>query len=222
MTPHHERVFLKQHPLRWKKLPIDIRIGLRKKRDEIVEIRAGIAERAKVHIMPPVEIFDIAWVSPDLSGCISGRASVVVVDGSTHFGVQLAGASVLFADEAALRGMLLHEFTHCFWHLKVSLASMARGEVSLDLRAPEAELFDGAADRQKMVNPEDWFAAEDCAIFPYHDSELLQGCVDQVATKWLAEGLPYEFPPTSFRAEQLVWAKEVENHIRELEQSVRR
>lgn len=38
MTPDHDRVFLKQHPLRWRKLPIDIRMGLRKKRDEIVEI----------------------------------------------------------------------------------------------------------------------------------------------------------------------------------------
>jgi hypothetical protein len=127
MTPRQEWVFLKQHPLRWKKLPIDIRMGLRQKRDEIVEVRAGIAERAKVHVMPPVEIFDSAWVAPDMSGCISGRAGVVVVDGSTHFGVQVAGASVLFADEAALRGILLHEFAHCFWHLQVSLASMVRG-----------------------------------------------------------------------------------------------
>ena len=118
--------------------------------------------------------------------------------------------------------MLLHEFSHCFWNLQVSLASMARGEQGLDLRATEAELFDSAADREKMVNPEDWFAPEDCAIFPYHDSELLQGCADQVATKWLAKGLPYESPRTGFHAERLAWAEEVANHIRELEQAVRR
>lgn len=169
--------------------------------------------------MPPVEIFDIAWVSPDQSKCISGKSGVVVVDGFTHFGVQLAGASVLFADEAALRGMLLHEFAHCFWHLQVSLASMTRGEQSLDLRATKAELFDSAVDRKKMANPEDWFAPVDCAIFPYHDSELLQGSVDLVLTKWLAKGLPREFPPTGFHAERLVLVEEVANHIRDLAQA---
>ncbi|MGB7814274.1 MAG: hypothetical protein WBP56_24430, partial [Polyangia bacterium] len=176
MTPDHERVFLKQHPLRWRRLPIDIRIGLRKKRDEIVEIRAGIAQRAKVHVMPPVEIFDVAWVTPDLIKCIYGASGIVAVAGQTHFGVQLAGASVLFADEAALRGMLLHEFSHCFWHLQQALLAHAEPQATgkLDLYLSEEKRFDSAADRERMVRPEDWFAPEDCAIFPYHDSELLQ------------------------------------------------
>jgi hypothetical protein len=208
--------------LRWKKLPIDIRIGIRKKRDEIVEIRAGIAQRAKVHVMPPVDIFDVAWVPPDLSRCISGKSGVVVVDGLTQFGVQLAGASVLFAEVDALRGLLLHEFAHCFWNLQVSLASTERGERGPDLHATEEELFNSAVDRAKMVNPEDWFAPEDCAIFPYHDSELLQGCADQVLTKWVAKRLPYESPPTGFKVEKLVCTEEVANHIRELGRAARR
>ena len=222
MTPFHEQVFLKKHPTRWLKLPIGVRMGLRKKRDEIVAIRSAIAERARVHSMPPVEIFDVAWVPPDLSRCISGKAGVVVVDGLTHLGVQLAGAPVLFAEEAALRGLLLHEFAHCFWHLQVSLASMERGERGLDLHATEEELFDSAVDRAKMVNPEDWFAPEDCAIFPYHDSELLQGCADQVLTKWVAKHLPYESPSTGFKVEKLAYAEEVANHIRELGRAARR
>lgn len=219
MTPIREQVFLRQHPLRWKELPIEVRMGLRKKREEIVEIRAAIAERAKVHVMPPVEIFDVAWVLDDLSGCISGRASVVAFDGRSQFGVQLAGASVMFADEPALRGLLLHEFAHCFWQSQAMLASMARGGQSLSLRATKAELFDSAADQKKMVNPGDWFAAEDCAIFPYHDSELLQGAADLVLTKWLGKGLPYEVPSTGFRAQGITCAPEVENHIHELERA---
>jgi hypothetical protein len=222
MTPVRDQVFLRQHPLRWKKLSIDIRIGLRKKRDEIADIRAAIAERAKVPFMPPVEIFDVAWVPPDLSRCISGKAGVVVVDGRTHFGVQLAGAPVLFAEVDALRGLLLHEFAHCFWNLQVSLASTERGERGLDLHATEEELFNSAVDRAKMVNPEDWFAPEDCAIFPYHDSELLQGCADQVLTKWVAKRLPYESPPSGFKVEKLTYAEEVANHIRELGRAARR
>jgi hypothetical protein len=209
MTPVREQVFLRKHPTRWLKLPIDVRMGLKKKRDEIVAIRAAIAERACVHTMPPVEIFDVAWMH-DSAGVIHGRSGVVRFDGREMLGVQLPGASVLFADEAALRGILLHEFSHCFWHLQCALAHMAQGGGrTLDLSSPVENLNNPEADRERMVSPQDWFAPEDCAIFPYHNSKLLEQCTDEVALKWIAKGLPCLFPVAEFHAEHLTYPTDV-------------
>ena len=217
MTPLREQVFLKKNPMRWGKLPIAVRMNLRSKRDALVDIRAAIADRARVHVMPPVEIFDVAWQVPGSTGCVHGVANVVRVDGKSQFGVKLAGASVLYADSCALRGLLLHEFSHCFWMLQESLTRPLKPTGGMvDMRFPQTEQLDSEADRDKMVPPENWFAPEDCDIFPYQDSELLQGCADEVYTKWIARGLPCVAPPPGFQAEELAYSEEVAEHIRQL------
>jgi hypothetical protein len=131
LPPQTDRVFLDRKADSWDRLPDYIRRQLRERRDEIAAVRADIAKRAKVKVMPPVEITGDAWLSRDWEQCVHAGTGVVEVGRAIQFGVKLSGASALLADGFELREILLHGFSHCFW-LTHTLSRMARPRKSAD------------------------------------------------------------------------------------------
>jgi hypothetical protein len=219
-------VVLRQHPIRWIKLPVYVRLGLRKKVGEVLAIRASIAANAKVPIMPPVEITDVAWQSADQERCFHGAAGIIRVGRKreTQFGVRLPGASVLWADRTTLRGILLHEFSHCFWNIRQELAVSDVEEdddqrVRLGCESREPWDDDSESDRSTLEDPRDWFGPEDCAAFLYGESGDLAGCTELVASQWIAKGLPWETPPEPVEYNGVVVPEVTIAHIKRLDRA---
>lgn len=193
-------VFLHPQPERWQLLPARVQKALRKKRREIRDIRASIAEEAKVPVMPPVEILDTAWRVPDPAFPYWGAVGGVLVGENVHFGAVFPGASILALDADTIRYFLLGAFCKCFWFERQLLEHL---DSSGNLRCcpwredPSSEYEPYLRGRE---NPVDWFGGDDAVIaarefadprqWPYLDTAAV------IASEWVEMGLPVEDCPS--------------------------
>jgi hypothetical protein len=197
-------VTLRRHPVRWAKLPSRIRIAIVDGVERVRRIRSEIASHALVPVMPPVEVVDVCWTDPEQTGCIHGQSAPVTINGDQMFGAVISAPVVVHADDAALRGVLLHEFSHCFYFHRRVVEHVLSGRTDrLKIGRERANFLDDDRDREMLERPEDWFSKEDVEIFPFHDADLLERCTDRIATEWVGRGLPVEVPNRSFHLDRL-------------------
>jgi hypothetical protein len=214
-------VFLRQNPQRWRKLPASTQMDLIVARERVATIREQISSTSLVRSMPLVEIHDVAWVSEDLVGITAAKSEPIKIGTITHFAALISGPAAIFASDTALRGILLHEFSHCFnklrrihRHFKSSTEPFSSPRPA---NTSEAEW--DRWDREMLERPEDWFSPEDCAIFPYHHSSLTQDCVNTIFTEWVVKGLPVDTKKKPYDL-GTVWMEtedDVEERIKKLE-----
>src|SRR5262249_13173777 len=95
-------VVLTKSPHRWQKLPTTMKQAILAGVDRPRHIRLDIAEKALMS-MPPVRIFDGAWVGPGYEGVVHGRSKRLRIGEPWQIGVELPAPTVVYADDAALR-----------------------------------------------------------------------------------------------------------------------
>jgi hypothetical protein len=92
----------------------------------------------QVATLPPVEVRDVIWTDPDVTGIISARAGPISVGSTTRFGVHVAVHVALSDDEAAIRRVLVHEFGHCFFYDALATDAVDAGLTELnDIGKPD-------------------------------------------------------------------------------------
>jgi hypothetical protein len=218
-------VFLRAHPRRWERLPGHVHSGLRKKRNEILAIRASIAAAAKVPVMPPVEILDVAWVGPDPEALCLGAIGVPEIGGQGQFGVVMPGASILAADTLTLRQLLLYGFRDCFWGDRQMLRQIETTGVVPEKPCPACAGADDGAEKPNPENPTDWFGEEDVRIFPHSEADFFgrpsMNSAAAIVHMWLERGLPAEPLPNCLEGPPVIQSIPLHDatiaHIRMLE-----
>lgn len=208
-------VRLKKHPLRWRKLPASVKQAILRGVGRVEAIRASIAATARVSTMPAIDVLDADLATP--SGAVFGRMTVVRRERDQHLGVELGAPAVIFADDMTLRGILLHEFAHCFNAMRRVVLAHDHGVLDVEFPRPEGDTFnDDARDRATLEDPADWFAPEDVAIFPYSHASLLAKCAEAIRVQWRDRGLPLIPSLATFRATSLVIPEPIAEHARAL------
>lgn len=208
-------VNLRKHPLRCPKLPIDVRMALNDGRYRVSRIRAEIAGRAKVNVMPPVEILDVGWTTPNFDGIVHGCATPIQVGRNMLMGVRLTGPIVITGDDGILRSVLLHEFAHCFNATRRVLAAIADGRNEIVDTLPPSEIFENEAwDRERLDPPDEWFSEDDCKVFIYQHDAALGGDFEQrMLEGWAGRELPMEVPNLRYEVAGLSVPSEYSAHI---------
>jgi hypothetical protein len=199
LPPPEDRVFLdRQNFLCWKKLPGAVRGELGQRREEIAAIRADIARKAKVRVMPPVQITSNAMMSCNHRDIIHAGAGRVRVGNVKQFGVLLSGATAFFASPVDLREILLHGFSHCLWLTRHALRTNMPAR---DPGAPwlDCGVFEDDSDDLYLDHPGDWFGEMDARVFKWRTRDLFPVGRDKIFYQW-ADGLrlPCVFGPTAY------------------------
>lgn len=215
-------VFFAKKNSRWARLPRRHKEELKRAVANVERIRAQIGADAAVSSMPPVQIVDEIWVHPDWSGAIDGRTTPIVVNGSTYFGAQLPAPTILLPDDELIRAVLVHEFTHCFFHMTQVIdavdAGMSDGVLTLGSDCKDV-FSDRDHEDAAMVNPDDWFGRSDAESFlTWHDARF-QGPIEEAQIKiilTLKKYLPVKTPNPNFEASSIVVMQDVADHIRML------
>jgi hypothetical protein len=186
--------------------------------DRVQRIRQDIQQKALVNDMPPVRVFDAAWTGPGGQGTIFGRSTALRIAGRWELGVELAAPTVVYPDDKALRGVLLHEFSHCFNRARRIIENLAAGGGPIIEELSDGFFDDDEGDRQQLEPPEAWFGADDVAIFPYWHSRLLDESADKIQTEWIGNGLPSVVPNLRFRFDRVgipkQWWEKIEHRMR--------
>src|SRR3569623_53761 len=85
--------------------------------ERIASIRLDVAQCSRVGSMPPVEIVPSVW--QDLDGLILGQATHLTLGIQTYLGVRIPAQTAVCRDIGAVRAVLIHEFAHCFYIMKM-------------------------------------------------------------------------------------------------------
>lgn len=198
LPPPQDRVFLDRRTDSWGRLPEPLRGQLRERRDEIAAIRADIARKAVVEVMPPVKITGDAWVSREFEEVVHVGAGVVEVGRAMQFGVKIAGASALLADVVELREMLLHGFAHCLWLTRRVLLAGVPPEECRGLWL-DCEMFDDPDFEESCADrPGDWFGADDVRLYKWRARDVFPGGSEAIMREWLMPNLPCTLAPSTY------------------------
>ena len=162
-------------------------------------IHQSISKAANL-VMPPIEIVPSGWVTSDNSGMIQGRCALMPYGDLYLFGAQISVATLFFVDDILLRRILVHEFTHCFWHYEQLMLVTVNGDMKVDFNPSQltekdvGKMSDNEKDALTRANPFDWFAAQDANQFLGYGEAALDLPTSEFQTNWLDEGLPTEVP----------------------------
>jgi hypothetical protein len=195
-----ERVFLeRQH---WQRLHPPIRRAVNNAVDRVRELRAEILSTAKVAELPAVFVLDHAWAfpgkPPDIVGgaaIVHGASTVVEIGGQYEFGVKLPAPVIMHSSQDLLRGMLLHEFAHCFFSMREILTAVDRGETHITESLDDpSQLFNRDWDSARLDPPALWFSERDAGSFLYQHDAMLGPYSDLIRREWIARKLPTVAP----------------------------
>jgi len=190
-------VTLKKHPLRWRKLPLGIRRQIVEGRHRLEALRVAIEQEAKLGPMPPVEIIDIGWASSE--SAILGLSRPIKVGKLWVLGTVLPASTVVCTrSDDVLRGVLVHEFSHCFHKMTQIVQALDDGKSSLDDTAAADACYDPAWDEEQHVVPEEWFGEEDASRFILQHDSSMDEATESVSQEWMKAGLPTETPSTRY------------------------
>lgn len=193
------RVAIRRKRERWQGLPSRIKHALTKGVARVSDIRLAILSCSTVRELPPVEIIDVGWVTPKRDAAIHGRSHPLAIGREFEYGASLAAPTVIYASDVELRGVLLHEFAHCFHHIRTVWRALARGDTRVLLGSDPSRLLDPEYDRAALDPPDLWFCKQDVDIFPYQHSGMLTSCTNAIFTEWVAKGLPTETPHPHYK-----------------------
>jgi hypothetical protein len=185
-------VKLKKHPLRWRKFPISIRQKIVVGVDRVVAVRAEIETAAKTVMMPPITVVDVGWLDSSACALVFGAATMTRIGKRLVPGVVLPASTVVCVeDDAMLRTVLVHEFSHAFFIAVETIRAHDGGVANLGLRNPH----DLVSEDESHIVPDQWFGEFDASHFSnIHNDDAMDGAAEAVMQKWIAAKLPTEFP----------------------------
>jgi hypothetical protein len=162
------------------------------------QLRAEILAAAKVAELPPVFVLDHAWAFPgtppkviEEAAIVHGASTVVEIDGEYEYGVQLPAPVIMHTSQDLLRGMLLHEFSHCFFSMRKIVKAYDRGETHIKEKVDDpSQLFNREWDSARLDPPALWFSDRDVDSFIYQHDAMLGPCSDLIRREWIARKLP--------------------------------
>jgi hypothetical protein len=203
-------VALRKHPLRWPKLPPDIRRGLESGTQRVEGIRQAVMESSIVGWMPLVEIVDVGWATN--KAAIFGLAGISNSSGQNRLTVTLPASTIICVDsDAVLRSIIVHEFSHCFHLVSRILAAKDAGDTKLsDFFDRENDTEDG----KRHVTASDWFGEEDTLMLSQDDE--LDEPTAAVLERWIERGLPLEEPIGRFSVRDVAIEQPIIDHVRRL------
>jgi hypothetical protein len=198
----------------WRSIPPDIQRRIEEGESRIRGLRDEIANAARVRLMPRITIDPAVWVPPP-GGVIHAASGVWRSKVGHEIAVIVAAGIAISSDSSLVRGILLHEFAHCFM-----LATKIIDH--LDLGTPlglSGASLDAARENRLLAEPADWFGSADSELLHWEDSRLNGLSGELVALAETAQ-LPATGPPLVERGTVIVppeWAA----HIRSLRQGMR-
>jgi hypothetical protein len=151
-------VSLKVGPLTWSRLPREWKDKFIKGTHRVADLRSKIAAEAKIKSMPPVQVICELWIAEDRITPISGQATILRDHSSNMFGVELPAPTIIIEDEILLRGILVHEFAHCFY---TTFQIVKRRKAGIINYREQFDPADGSEDDKRLGNPNEWFGPED-------------------------------------------------------------
>jgi hypothetical protein len=216
LPPSKDRVFLERKSKSWRRLPESIRQELREVRDKVAAIRADIAAKAVVEVMPPVTITGDAWLSQNFEQAVHAGSGLVSVGRAMQFGVMLSGASALLADVVELREILLHGFGHCLWLTRYALQAGMPPEECCGLWL-DCGMFDDPDFEESFADrPSEWFGDDDVRLFKWRARDLFPGGSNAVLNEWLIADLPSALAPSTYHPGVITIDSEVVDRCEEL------
>jgi len=214
--------FLTKRNKRWRRLPPETQKEICQGVENVRRIRAQIAADAVVKVMPPVEILDEIWTSADGESLINGRTAPVIIDGQTRFGAQLPVSTPMLPDDELIRGILVHEFAHCFFNIVQFVNALDAGYSGSELQlgvGDSSTSMDRAHDDALLVDPAAWFGLADAKALMHWDDKRwsdenleAQAVIIEMLSPWL----PVKSPQLNFKIQGLTYNVEVANHVRKL------
>lgn len=193
-----EDVVLKKDPVRWPRLPLEIRRALLDGVDRVIRVRKAIADDAPVKSMPIVHIVPELWGRLEDARRIDGRARPLQQGRSIRAGVELPAQTVVCNDDV-VRLILVHEFAHAFELQRRAIDHIdagASGALQLSGDHPDVEAFleDEDHEEEMLGAPEDWFGADDARRFVRWHHESLEGTEEPMLALGLHDHLPLVMP----------------------------
>jgi hypothetical protein len=204
-------VWLAVSKLAWSKLPLSLKARFLAGLERIATLRDQIGAAAAVSSMPPVQVVPELWYDDDR--CFDGCAGPLTVNGNTVFGCTLPAQTAMLEDEGVLRRVIVHEFCHCFWWLTDEVNAMDSSGTTIDTSGLDQN--SDSDDRYQMVDPGDWFGAEDASRMIYSGSPETQRIQDNLMG--LIGSLPERHsPPRRFSLKHVTLPDDVKAHVRKL------
>lgn len=182
-----ETVRIRRERIAWAKAPAWARSSLERIAAVVADIRRDLAADAPHRWMPLVDIHPEGWVRG--TSTVDGRSTLLERDGRHSFGVELP-AQIVAYDGPLLRGLLIHEFSHCFESLERTMDHIAKAHTSgpiPKLALPPAD--DDASDDERHVDPADWFGPSVTSIPKRGDLRLYE-LSEPWLERWAEAGLP--------------------------------
>ena len=209
----------------WDKLPARIRTlvknnGLMR----LSQIRNQIAADAGLP-MPKIYVVPYCWNLLENYGPIYALVRPTpreTVDGKFEFSVTTTAATLIVVqDDTILRRILCHEFSHCFYTICRLLEAEKTGT-----GGPEIIVFDEPPksmserldkDRERLINPEEWFGQWDAEHFIFGEDKVLSDSTRKLVSSWINLDLPCKTPNQLFEAHDICIEDEIVEHIRKLD-----
>lgn len=209
-----QEVLLERDMRRWRTLPSNIRDALEAGTSSIARLRDSIAADARVREMPLVRVHDVIVMNPERTATAEGSAGFIREGGGDWPVVHIYASAAACSNDRVLRGVLVHEFAHCFHYLAEIVLRSDRGETDYTLTEPLDVFRDEAYERETLVDPADWFGANDTAAFFHWHNGALKVIHERMIELRLLEHLPVETSPRGFQAHKILIDECVIAHAR--------
>jgi hypothetical protein len=193
----------------------------------LIRLREMIATDARLP-MPPIRVEPYAWVFPDRKRLIDGFSRPILIGSNFQFSAILPALSVVFIkDDILLRQLLCHEFAHCFWFINRIYSAQEKGLTFLNDSVEansKMELYNiiVKTDRDKLINPAEWFGEWDANNFRYECdlADVFDALVKEYIENWLNRDLPIKSPNLHFSAPGIYIEPEIREHWRKLQKTI--
>jgi hypothetical protein len=179
--------------MRWRQLPATVRIAANQGCERIRVMRDEMIRASPVGWMPPVRIYPIGWATED--GPAFGTSRPIRLRGLWYSSALLPVSTVYCVrEDKVLRGILVHEFSHCFYEMFAFIKAIMAGETSYIVGIPPEKMGDPEYDATRMVKPEEWFGKDDAQVLIQHDDPAFDPPSEFFLSHWVDAGLPLETP----------------------------
>jgi hypothetical protein len=119
--------------------------------------------------------------------------------------------TALCDDDALIRVILVHEFGHCFRLVQKVIRDVDAGATKID---DSHDIFDAAADDERLGNPSDWFSREDVEQLIHHNDhrmDILRGVLSRITPF-----VKTVYPDTRIHKDELYFEDDVARRAKEL------
>lgn len=182
-----DAVVVRRGEVSWHKLPVWAKTAITQGAERIRRVRESIQVAAGSVVMPVIDVRPVLVTSA--TGFPAATAVPVKRGNELVLGVE-ASASLCGADDAEIRSVLIHEFSHCFKFAEEVCLSIERGERELTLlHDPAVDEFTHD-DRMHVSRPERWFGRG--VAVELTKTSHMSASVKAYVERWQAARLPID------------------------------